>query len=341
MSAGMLGTEDPPAIRACEALIADAIERGASDIHLEPRYRGGLARLRIDGLLHDGTEFEPILFDRIVTRIKLLGGIDIAERRRPQDGRFSAGAFDVRVATMPLLEGERVTARLQANDARLPSIEALGFDPAMLARFRALVRSPQGLLIACGPTGSGKTTTIYSALAERIGATESLCSIEDPVEIRTPGINQVQVHEKAGLTFESAMRGLLRHDPDIVFVGEIRDSETAELAASAALCGRLVVSTLHAADAWTARMRMLDLGLAERLIDGAVTAYLSQRLLRRVQCDGGYSGRVGIFELAAPTALVGRSLSDPFHPLRVDAERHIREGRTTKEEVERVLGASY
>ena len=340
MSAGMLGTEDPPAIRACEALIAEAIERGASDIHLEPRYQGGLARLRIDGLLHDGTEFEPVLFDRVVTRIKLLGGIDIAERRKPQDGRFSSGAFDVRVATMPLLEGERVTARLQANDARLPAIDALGFAPHMLAHFRSLVRAPQGLLIACGPTGSGKTTTIYSALADRAGKTESVCSIEDPVEIRTPGINQVQVHERAGLTFESAMRGLLRHDPDIVFVGEIRDRETAELAASAALCGRLVVSTLHAADAWTAKMRLLDLGLAERLVDGAVTAFLAQRLLRRVQRDGSYSGRIGIFELTEPHSLARRNFSDPLHPLRIDAERHVREGRSTPAEVERVLGAS-
>lgn len=341
MSAGMLGTEDPPAIRACEALIAEAIERGASDIHLEPRRDGGLARLRIDGLLQDGRSFESVLFERVVMRMKLLGGIDIAERRKPQDGRFNAGAFDVRVATMPLLEGERVTARLQANDARLPSLDALGFEPTVLARFRFLIRSPQGLLIACGPTGSGKTTTMYAALAERLGNHESLCSIEDPVEIRTPGINQVQVHEKAGLTFESAMRGLLRHDPDVVFIGEIRDRGTAELAASAALCGRLVVSTLHAADAWTARMRMLDLGLPERLVDGAVTAFVSQRLLRRIDLDGVYGGRIGAFELAEPHALTPRSLADPSHPLRIDAERHVREGRTSTDEIERVFGPSH
>ncbi len=341
VSAGMLGTDDPPAIRSCEALIAEAIERGASDIHLEPRFDGGLARMRIDGLLHDGTAFEPVLYERVVTRIKLLGGIDIAERRRPQDGRFSAGAFDIRIATMPLLDGERVTARLQANDARLPGLDTLGFASDMLHRFRALVRAPQGLVIACGPTGSGKTTTIYSALAERVGKTESLCSIEDPVEIRMPGINQVQVHEKAGLTFASALRGLLRHDPDIIFVGEIRDGETAELAARAALCGRLVVSTLHATDAWSARMRMLDLGLADRFVDAAVTAFLSQRLLRRVRRDGSYAGRIGIFELIEPRALVARSLSEASHPLRLDAARHVREGRSTAEEVERVLGASH
>jgi len=338
VSVGMLGAEDPPAVRACDALIAEAIERGASDIHLEPRREGGLARLRIDGLLHDGATFESVLFDRIVTRIKLLGGIDIAERRRPQDGRFHAGAFDIRIATMPLLDGERVTARLQANDARLPAIDSLGFDASMLTRLRFLIRSPQGLLIACGPTGSGKTTTMYAALAERLGESESLCSIEDPVEIRTPGINQVQVHEKAGLTFESALRGLLRHDPDIVFIGEIRDRGTAELAASAALCGRLVLSTLHAADAWTARMRLLDLGLAERLVDGAVTAYLAQRLVRRIGSDGGYAGRIGAFELAEPHALSAKTLADPSHALRLDARRHVREGRTTDAEIERVLG---
>ena len=338
MSAGVIATEDPSAIRACDALIAEAIERGASDIHLEPRRDGGVARLRIDGLLHDGATFESLLFERIIMRMKLLGGIDIAERRKPQDGRFNSGAFDIRVATMPVLNGERITARLQANDTRMPAIEALGFAPSMLARFRFLIGSPQGLVIACGPTGSGKTTTMYAALAERLGRNESLCSIEDPVEIRTPGINQVQVHEKAGLTFESAMRGLLRHDPDVVFIGEIRDRATVELAASAALCGRLVVSTLHAPDAWTARMRMLDLGLSERLVDGAVTAYVSQRLLRRIASDGSFVGRVGAFELAEGGSLSPQSLADPLHPLRLDAQRHVREGRTSADEVERVLG---
>ncbi|HUY11528.1 MAG TPA: ATPase, T2SS/T4P/T4SS family [Candidatus Dormibacteraeota bacterium] len=331
--------DDPPAIRAADALHIDAIERGASDIHLEPGHDGGDASLRIDGLLVRAAHFERQLFEHIIARIKLLGGLDIAERRKPQDGRYTFRDFDVRVAAIPVLGGERLTLRLHSREAMVLALDALGFDETTLSRFRALLKYGNGLIIACGPTGCGKTTTIYAALNERQSLGESLCSIEDPVEIALPGVNQIQIQPKLGLTFESAMRGLLRHDPDVIFIGELRDPQSAALAASAALCGRLVLATLHAVDACAARERLLDLGVAPRLLDRTLRAVLAQRLMRRSDVDGTYRGRVGIFELAEPESIIDRDLHDVGHPLRIDAWRQVALGRSDEPELYRVLGA--
>ncbi len=278
--------DDQPAIHAVDEMFDAAIRAGASDLHVEPFGEGGRIRERIDGMLREARPISPRLLPRILSRIKLLAGMDIADRRLPQDGRYSiegpGGTIDARVSSMPTIDGEKLAIRLLDGRQQIPSIEALGMNGATCERFRRLVHAPAGFLVVCGPTGSGKTTTLYASMRERNVAGQQLCSIEDPVEIRLAGVAQVQVNLRAGLTFAAGLRSFLRQDPNVIMIGEMRDPDTAAVATSAALCGQLVLTTLHSNDALCALERLIELGLSPRGVATSVTAIVSQRLVRRL-----------------------------------------------------------
>ncbi len=289
--------DDEPAIRAVDEIFDSAIRARASDIHIEPLLEGGRVRERIDGMLRESRGVSATLLPRVLSRIKLLAGMDIADRRLPQDGRYTverpAGPIDARVASLPTIAGEKLAVRLLDVHARIPTLEALGMPAAMAARFRGLIHAPTGFVVMCGPTGSGKTTTLYASLAERNVAGQHVCSIEDPVEIRIPGVAQVQVNVRAGLTFATGLRSFLRQDPNVVSIGEMRDMETASVAASAALCGQLVLTTLHSNDALCAVERLVELGVSARGVGAAVSGIVSQRLIRRLCAECKRSARSG------------------------------------------------
>ncbi len=334
LAGGEASTDDRPAIHAVDEMFDAAIRAGASDLHVEPYGEGGRVRERIDGMLREARPISPRLLPRVLSRIKLLAGMDIADRRLPQDGRYSierpGGTIDARVSSMPTIDGEKLAIRLLDGRQQIPSIEALGMNGSMCERFRRLVHAPAGFLVVCGPTGSGKTTTLYASMRERNVAGQQLCSIEDPVEIRLAGIAQVQVNLRAGLTFAAGLRSFLRQDPNVIMIGEMRDPDTAAVATSAALCGQLVLTTLHSNDALCALERLIELGLSPRGVAASVTAIVSQRLVRRLcerckqktiaetsacafgiapgsvvfeavgctACDGsGHHGRRGVFEM--------------------------------------------
>jgi type II secretory ATPase GspE/PulE/Tfp pilus assembly ATPase PilB-like protein len=276
----------PPVIRYVNLLVRDAYDAGASDIHLEAD-RGGLtARFRLDGVLAPAPEAPAELHQAIVSRIKLLAELDISERRRPQDGRIrvrlESRELDLRVSTVPTLFGESVVLRLLDRGGRPVQLRELGMPRDVLDGVRALATRPQGMILVTGPTGSGKTTTLYAALALRETASEKIVTVEDPVEYQLPGVTQVPVHRQAGVTFGAALRSILRQDPDVIMVGEMRDPETAEIAVQAAMTGHLVFSTLHTNDAVGALPRLLDLGVPDYLAAATVDGILAQRLVRRV-----------------------------------------------------------
>lgn len=279
----------PPVIRYVNLLVRDAYEAGASDIHLEATRKGGLsARFRIDGVLAPAPEPPTSLPHAVVSRIKLLAELDIAERRRPQDGRIrvrtESGELDLRVSTVPTLHGESVVVRLLDQGGRPAELESLGMRQATLAAFSHLASRPHGMLLVTGPTGSGKTTTLYAALSRRQTGSEKVITVEDPVEYQLAGVAQVPVHRQAGVTMGSALRSILRQDPDVIMVGEMRDRETAETATQAAMTGHLVFSTLHTTDALGAIPRLMDLGVPEYLVAATLEGVLAQRLVRRI-CD--------------------------------------------------------
>jgi general secretion pathway protein E len=278
----------PPVIRYVNLLVRDAYDAGASDIHLEAG-RGGLqARFRLDGVLTPAPEPPAELHHAVVSRIKLLAELDIAERRRPQDGRIrvrlESRELDLRVSTVPTLFGESVVLRLLDRGGRPVALGELGMPDGVLERMTALARRPHGMVLVTGPTGSGKTTTLYAALGLRDVLAEKVVTVEDPVEYQLTGVAQVPVHRQAGVTFGAALRSILRQDPDVVMVGEMRDPETAEVAVQAAMTGHMVFSTLHTNDAVGAIPRLLDLGVADYLVAATLDAVLAQRLVRRV-CD--------------------------------------------------------
>jgi general secretion pathway protein E len=279
----------PPVVRYVNLLVRDAYDAGASDIHLEATRTGLTARFRLDGVLAPAPEAPAELQHAVVSRIKLLAELDIAERRRPQDGRIrvrlEARELDLRVSTVPTLFGESVVLRLLDRGGRPVCLSELGMSADVLEAVVRLAAKPHGMLLVTGPTGSGKTTTLYAALARRDTATEKIITVEDPVEYELTGITQVPVHRQAGVTFGSALRSILRQDPDVLMVGEMRDQETAELAIQAAMTGHLVLSTLHTNDAITAVPRLLDLGVPEYLVAATLEGVLAQRLVRRI-CDG-------------------------------------------------------
>jgi general secretion pathway protein E/type IV pilus assembly protein PilB len=278
--------EDASIIRFVNQVLRDAIELRASDIHLEPFEDEFRIRYRIDGVLQEVPvppqlkRFQPA----IVSRVKILSHLNIAEKRLPQDGalkiRIDDAEVDIRVSVIPMIHGEAVVMRLLRQSATLRGMKELGMDKRELECFRHVLQMPHGIILVTGPTGSGKTSTLYTALGEINDALRKIITVEDPVEYRLKGVNQIQVNEKSGLTFARGLRSILRHDPDVVLVGEIRDAETAQIAVQASLTGHLVFSTLHTNDAPTAFTRLVDMGVEPYLVASSVEAVLAQRLVR-------------------------------------------------------------
>ncbi len=281
--------DQAPVVELMDVLIVKALEERASDIHLDPAEEGEFIRLRVDGILHDVQTLPREIEPALATRVKIMAGMNISERRLPQDGRFqirmNEETVDFRVSTIPTINGEKIVLRLLRHQGELAVLEGLGFDDAALAAYRRMVRQPYGMVILTGPTGSGKTTTLYSTLSFLKNRRVNIISIEDPVEYRISGVNQMQVHPRIGLTFASALRSILRQDPNIILVGEIRDYETAILAVQAALTGHLVLTTLHTNDAPGAFIRLIDLGVPPFLAASTVNGVVAQRLMRCVCSD--------------------------------------------------------
>jgi type IV pilus assembly protein PilB len=282
------GISDAPLVRLVNSVIFQAAEDGASDVHFEPQEDALLVRFRVDGVLQEVQRIPKRMMAGVVTRLKVLAKLDIAERRKPQDGRISLNAaaagrlLDVRVATLPTVEGESVVMRLLDKSKKAPTLEELGMSEEMQTTLQGLIRRPTGALLVTGPTGSGKSTTLYAALTEINRPEINIITVEDPVEYRLQGVNQVQINQKAGLTFAAALRSILRSDPDVVMVGEIRDGETAKISIEAALTGHLVLSTLHTNDAPQAITRLNEMGVEPFLTGAAVSAVLAQRLGRKL-----------------------------------------------------------
>ena len=278
----------PPVVRYVNLLVRDAYDAGASDVHLEATREGMVARFRLDGVLQPAPEPPTTLQHAVVSRIKLLAELDIAERRRPQDGRIrvrlETRELDLRVSTVPTMFGESVVLRLLDRGGRPVELEELGMGADIFQSVAHLAARPHGMLLVTGPTGSGKTTTLYAALQRRETALEKIVTVEDPVEYQLPGVTQVPVHRQAGVTFATALRSILRQDPDVIMIGEMRDGETADIAVQAAMTGHLVFSTLHTNDAVGAIPRLLDLGVPEYLVAATIEGILAQRLVRRI-CD--------------------------------------------------------
>jgi type IV pilus assembly protein PilB len=339
------GPDEKPIIRLVSAILQQAVSEGASDIHVEPRDRRLAVRFRVDGVLREVTSVPPKLQSGVVARLKVLANLDIAERRLPQDGRFAAGLgdrqVDLRVATLPTVHGEKAVLRLLDTASVQLDLATLGFERRDLERYQDVFRRPYGTILVTGPTGSGKSTTLYATLKELNSPERNIITVEDPVEYRLEGINQIQVNPRAGLTFASGLRSILRGDPDVVMIGEIRDQETARIGVQAALTGHLVLATLHTNNAPAALNRLADLGVEPFLTSSAVDCVIAQRLARRlcercrrpveadrevlsgldfpfelvpgpkrrfhasVGCDrcggSGYRGRVGLYELMVIT----------------------------------------
>ncbi len=317
---------EAPVIQWVNQTLAQALAQGASDIHLEPFEDRCQVRFRLDGELVPQPDAPAELVAAIVSRVKLLAHLDIAERRLPQDGRFSiklqGRQLDVRVSTAPVRHGESVVLRLLERREELLSLDALAFDPDTLAALRRVLAAPHGMLIVTGPTGSGKSTTLYAALRALDATRLKILTVEDPVEYELPGINQVQVQETIGLSFAAALRAFLRQDPDVIMVGEMRDEETARIAVQAALTGHLVLSTLHTNTAAGAAVRLHDLGVPRYLITSALIAVLAQRLVRRLcpHCRTPLSRD----EWSAAAELLGVALPAAATPYRAAGCAHCR-----------------
>jgi type IV pilus assembly protein PilB len=281
-------TDDSPIVKYVNSMLTRAVGDGASDVHIEPGERGVRVRYRVDGVLHEIADLPKNLQSALISRVKVMSDIDIAERRRPQDGRLtlpvSGRAVDLRVATLPTVWGEKIVLRVLDNTGVKRDLDGMDFAPDTLAKFGHAISKPHGLVLVTGPTGSGKTTTLYAALNKINSPTINVITVEDPVEYRLAGINQIQVNRKASLTFASALRAILRADPDVVLLGEIRDGETAQIAVESALTGHLVLSTMHTNDAPSAVTRLSEIGIEPFLVGSSVSCVLAQRLLRRL-CD--------------------------------------------------------
>jgi type IV pilus assembly protein PilB len=282
------GVSDAPLVRLVNSVIFQAAEDGASDVHFEPQEDSLVVRFRVDGVLTEVQRIPKRMTPGVTTRLKVLAKLDIAERRKPQDGRISLNAaaagrmLDIRVATLPTVEGEKVVMRLLDKSRRAPTLEELGFSDEMRAQLAEIIARPTGALLVTGPTGSGKSTTLYAGLNTINRPDINIITVEDPVEYRLAGVNQVQINNRAGLTFAAALRSILRSDPDVVMVGEIRDGETAKISIEAALTGHFVLSTLHTNDAPSAITRLNEMGVEPFLTGAAVTGVLAQRLARKL-----------------------------------------------------------
>ena len=282
------GNEEAPIVKLLQSVFDDAAQVGASDIHIEPQEARLQIRFRIDGVLHLQTEADLKIAPSLALRLKLMADLDISEKRMPQDGRFAMKVknqqMDVRISTMPTQYGESVVMRLLNQSGGILRLDSIGMPAGLLKRFRGILSRPNGLVLVTGPTGSGKTTTLYGALGELNTMERKIITVEDPVEYRLPGINQVQVMEKIELTFARVLRAALRQDPDVVLVGEMRDQETAQIGMRAALTGHLVLSTLHTNDAASTPVRLLDMGVPKYMVATSLQAVVAQRLVR-VICE--------------------------------------------------------
>ncbi|MDR0716131.1 MAG: Flp pilus assembly complex ATPase component TadA [Azoarcus sp.] len=280
--------EDAPVVKLLHMVFEEALRSRASDIHIEPQESNLRIRFRIDGVLHVQTEADAKIASAVALRLKLMSGLDISEKRLPQDGRFHIkvrnASVDIRISTLPTQYGESVVMRLLAQGQSLLSLDHMNIPARVLERLRHALHRPSGMVLVTGPTGSGKTTTLYAALNELNSPEKKIITVEDPVEYRLPGLNQVQVHEKIDLSFGKVLRTVLRQDPDIVLVGEMRDTETAEIGMRAAMTGHLVLSTLHTNDAMTTPIRLLDMGVPRYMVALSVQLVLAQRLVRTI-CD--------------------------------------------------------
>ncbi|MFJ1466650.1 MULTISPECIES: GspE/PulE family protein [Massilia] len=348
------GLEEAPVVKLLQSVFDDAAQVRASDIHIEPQDGRLQIRFRIDGVLHLQTEADIKIATPLALRLKLMADLDISEKRLPQDGRFAVKVrgqrIDVRISTMPTQYGESVVMRLLSQVGMNLRLDAIGMPAALVERFRAIVQRPNGLVLVTGPTGSGKTTTLYSALAELNSVEKKLITVEDPIEYRLSGINQVQVNDKIELNFARVLRSALRQDPDIVLVGEMRDQETAQIGLRAAMTGHLVLSTLHTNDAASTPLRLMDMGVPRYMVSGSLQAVLAQRLVRVIcescsepyqlpaperawlraelgdraetvpffhgrgcsHCNGtGYRGRTGVYELLEMTRAVNEAANHP------------------------------
>jgi MSHA biogenesis protein MshE len=283
-----LGAEDAPVVKLLQTMFEDAVQARASDIHIEPHEKTLHIRFRIDGLLQLQTETESRISQAVAQRLKLMSGLDISERRLPQDGRFSVkvrtNTVDIRISTMPTQHGEAVVMRLLHRAGGVHQLADLGMPPELLGRFRKAIHRYSGMVLVTGPTGSGKTTTLYAALNELNTPDTKIITVEDPVEYRLDGLNQVQVNEKIDLSFSRVLRSALRQDPDVILVGEMRDVETAQIGLRAALTGHMVLSTLHTRDAAGAALRLIDMGVPRYMVAYSLQAVVAQRLVR-VNCD--------------------------------------------------------
>ena len=368
-------SDDAPVIRMINALLTQSLREGASDIHIEPFEQTSVVRFRIDGALRDVVRPRKAIHASLISRIKIMSQLDIAEKRLPQDGRITLRVggkpVDVRVSTLPTGHGERAVLRLLDKEAGRLDLSHLGMSADLLPQFDKMIGQPHGIVLVTGPTGSGKTTTLYAALSRLNASTTNILTVEDPIEYDLAGVGQTQVNARIDMSFAKALRAILRQDPDVIMIGEIRDLETAQIAVQASLTGHLVLATLHTNDAAAAVTRLLDMGIEPFLLSSSLLGVMAQRLVRKlcesckapeadgpywraVGCDKcghtGYHGRVGVYELLetndAISAQIHNRASEAeirvagqkagMRTMRDDGERFLRAGVTTQAELLRV-----
>jgi general secretion pathway protein E len=365
--------DDAPVIRMINALLTQALREEASDIHVEPYEQTSVVRFRVDGALRDIVRPKKAIHASLISRIKIMAQLDIAEKRLPQDGRITLRVggkpVDVRVSTLPTGHGERAVLRLLDKEAGRLDLSHLGMSDEVLKQFDNLISQPHGIVLVTGPTGSGKTTTLYAALSRLNSTATNILTVEDPIEYELAGIGQTQVNARIDMTFAKALRAILRQDPDVIMIGEIRDLETAQIAVQASLTGHLVLATLHTNDSAAAVTRLLDMGIEPFLLSSSLLGVVAQRLVRKLceQCkqfDGqhwhavgcehcgqtGYQGRVGVYELLLTTDQIreqihnqaseadirSAALRNGMKTMREDGERWLASGVTTQAELLRV-----
>jgi type IV pilus assembly protein PilB len=361
-------TRRAPVVRLVDRLLRNAIDEGASDIHVEETGQDVRIRFRLDGLLRQALDLPAASRRAVLSRIKVLAGMDISVRRRPQDGRIpiehAGRSLALRVSTLPVNGGEKAVVRILDSDSAPRSLDGLGMSQDDLRTLRRLVTRGEGVVLAAGPTGSGKSTTLFAALSEVDRDAQNVVTLEDPVEYRLPGASQIQVDRRAGLGFAEALRAVLRQDPDVVMVGEIRDRETAEIAMTAAVTGHLVLSTIHTTDAPGAVTRLIDMGVPRFLVSGGLSGVVAQRLVRRLcrdcrgrgcsECDEGYRGRTGVYQVlsvsdalrdeisgAGSTSEIRRLAAEAgMSGLDSDARRAVASGLTGAHEITRLIAAA-
>ena len=365
--------DDAPVIRMINALLTQALREEASDIHIEPFEQVSVVRFRVDGALRDVVLPKKAIHASLISRIKIMAQLDIAEKRLPQDGRITLRVggkpVDVRVSTLPTGHGERAVLRLLDKEGGRMDLSHLGMSAEVQKRFDDLISQPHGIVLVTGPTGSGKTTTLYAALSKLNAPATNILTVEDPIEYELPGVGQTQVNARIDMTFAKALRAILRQDPDIIMIGEIRDLETAQIAVQASLTGHLVLATLHTNDSASAVTRLLDMGIEPFLLSSSLLGVVAQRLVRKlcpvcrrhdghqwhaVGCDKcgntGYQGRVGVYELLITTDEIRSQIHDRaseaevrvtaqrdgMRTMREDGDRWLADGTTTQAELLRV-----